>query len=302
MDVDVHEFRLDLQEQHVGRLPAAMQLVFVGGTHRVGDQAVADEAAVDEEELLVGAAAGGLGLTRAARQRQRAEGAVHGPAGLQEIRPQHIGQALVGRTGTPLRHQAAFVPDGKADVGPGQRMSSHGLQRMRELSGVGLEELAPCRGAEKKLAHFHRGPGGARGGLQFTAARVQPEGVGGVGGAAGQAEVGNAGNGGQGFAAEPHGAHTLQFRQITDLAGGVPFQGQGQLLRRDAAAIVLHGDAAHSPGREPDRDLGGAGIQRVVHQFAHHRGGPLHHLARGDLAHQLVGQFQDGASGGGRRS
>ena len=225
-----------------------MQLVFVGGTHRVRDEAVADEAAVDEEELLVGAAARGLGLTRATRQRQRAVGAVHGPAGLQEIRPQHIGQALVGGAGTPLRHQAAFVPHRKADVRPGQRVAPHGFQRMRELGGVGLEELAPGRGAEEQLAHFHRGAGGARGGLQFTAARVQPEGVGGVGGAAGQAEVGNAGDGGQGFAAEPHGAHTLQFRQITDLAGGVPFQGQGQLLRRDAAAIVLHGDAAHAPG------------------------------------------------------
>ena len=38
-------------------------------------------------------------------------------------------------------------------------------------------------------------------------------------------------------------------------------------------------------------DLAGAGVQRVVDQLAHHRGRALDHLAGGDLADQLVGQF-----------
>ena len=36
-----------------------------------------------------------------------------------------------------------------------------------------------------------------------------------------------------------------------------------------------------------------AGIERVVDQLAHHRGRALDHLAGGDLADQLVGQFAD---------
>jgi hypothetical protein len=45
----------------------------------------------------------------------------------------------------------------------------------------------------------------------------------------------------------------------------------------------------------------GAGVQRVVHQLAHHRGRALHHLAGGDLADQFVGQFADRAARGGVR-
>ncbi len=40
-------------------------------------------------------------------------------------------------------------------------------------------------------------------------------------------------------------------------------------------------------------DLAGAGVERVVDQFAHHRRRPLDHLAGGDLADQFVGQFAD---------
>ena len=42
--------------------------------------------------------------------------------------------------------------------------------------------------------------------------------------------------------------------------------------------------------------LRGAGVERVVHQLAHHRGRALHHLAGGDLADQFVRQLADGAA------
>jgi hypothetical protein len=35
--IDVHQFRLDREEQHPGRLPGAMELVVVGGAHGVAD-------------------------------------------------------------------------------------------------------------------------------------------------------------------------------------------------------------------------------------------------------------------------
>ena len=41
---------------------------------------------------------------------------------------------------------------------------------------------------------------------------------------------------------------------------------------------------------------GGAGVERVVDQLAHHRGRPLDHLAGGDLADQFVGQVADRAA------
>ena len=53
---------------------------------------------------------------------------------------------------------------------------------------------------------------------------------------------------------------------------------------------------AHAAGQQPHRDLRGAGVERVVDQLAHHRGRALDHLAGGDLADQLAGQFADRAA------
>jgi len=47
-------------------------------------------------------------------------------------------------------------------------------------------------------------------------------------------------------------------------------------------------------------DLGGAGVQRVVDQLAHHRSRALDDFAGRDLAHKFVGQGEDRATGGER--
>jgi hypothetical protein len=120
-----------------------------------------------------------------------------------------------------------------------------------------------------------------------------------VGCAAGDGQLGHRGDRGQRLAAETHGRHRLQLGQAGDLAGGVALQGQRQLRGRDAAAVVLDHDAAHAASQQPHGDLARAGVQRVVDQFAHDGGRPLDHLARGDLAHQLVGQFPDRPGGRG---
>jgi hypothetical protein len=45
--------RVEFEEQDVGRVALAVQDVGVGLAHRVGEQLVAHEAAIDEEVLLV---------------------------------------------------------------------------------------------------------------------------------------------------------------------------------------------------------------------------------------------------------
>ena len=75
-------------------------------------------------------------------------------------------------------------------------------------------------------------------------------------------------------------------------------EGQHQFIGQYAEAIVFHADQAHTTGQQTHSDLGGAGVKRVVYQFAHDGGGPFYDFARSDLANQLVGQFTDGAAGG----
>jgi hypothetical protein len=168
---------------------------------------------------------------------------------------------------------------------------------MRQLGGLGFQELAPRRRAEEQLAHLDAGALAAGGRLQLAAAGVQPTGLGRIDRAADDGGFGHRGDGGQRLAAEAHGGHAFELGQRADLAGGVALEGQRQLLGRDAAAVVLDHDGPDAAGHQPHGDLVGARIQRVVHQLAHHRGRALHHLAGGDLADQFVGQFSDGAAG-----
>jgi len=305
--IDVHQLGRDLQEERIGRLPAAVKLVFVRGADGVRHQAVAHEAAVDEQVLLVGAAARGLGAADAAGQRQRTPLHRQRAAGGHEVGAQHVAQSLRGgiveqrrHHGAPLCHQPAFVPDRKAHVGPRQRMAAHGVQRMRQLGGVALQEFAPRRGVEEELAHLHRGAHAAGRGLQFAAAGVQPHRMRGTGGAAGDGHVGHRGDGGQRLAAKAHGRHRFQVGQAADLAGGVALQGQRQLVGRDAGTVVLDHGGAHAAAGQAHGDLPRTGIEGVVDQLAHHGGRALDHLAGGDLADQLVGQLADRAARDGK--
>ena len=92
-------------------------------------------------------------------------------------------------------------------------------------------------------------------------------------------------------------------------AGGVRLirvedDGQGiareelQFFPGNALAVVLNPNQPHAACRQAYRDLRGAGIERVVEQFAHHRSRALHHLASGNLADQFIGKVADGAARG----
>ena len=88
---------------------------------------------------------------------------MHGQGLGDKLAAQHVGQALLvgaqaaepagameaacvacavdaarAAAGAPLFNKLAFVPDGKAHVGPHQGMAAHRLDAMRQLGGVGL--------------------------------------------------------------------------------------------------------------------------------------------------------------------
>ena len=262
----------------------------------MGHAAVAHVAAVDVDVLLVGTRARGIGQADAAVYADAAESVLQGAAVGDEVGAEHVAPALFGRGGAPLRDRLGVVPEREANVGPRQRMAAQRLEAVRGLGRVGLQELAPCRRAEEQLAHFDAAADRARRRAQLTAARVEPHRVRGVGAAAGQAQFRHRGDRGQCLAAKPHRRHAFQIEQRADLAGGMALERQRQLVRRDAAAVVLDHDAAHATGDQAHADLRGAGIERVVQQLAHHRGRALDHLAGRDLADQLVGQLEDGAA------
>ena len=134
--------------------------------------------------------------------------------------------------------------------------------------------------------------------MQFAAAAVKQPAVPFVGAvhAGEDGHLGDGTDGGQRLALKAHGAHGFQVGQAGDLTGGVALERGGQFGTLDAPAVVFHADEPHATGLQPHGDLRGPGVQRVVHQLAHHRSGPLDHLAGRDLADEFVGQFPGGTA------
>ncbi len=102
--------RVDLQKQAVHRLRRAVQHVGVGGAHRVAEQLVAHVAAVDVEELRIGARARRRRRADPAAQRNRAglsSTARRSGKALGHQRQRALAQAAARR----IQHAARFVPD-----------------------------------------------------------------------------------------------------------------------------------------------------------------------------------------------
>ena len=110
-----------------------------------------------------------------------------------------------------------------------------------------------------------------------------------IGGARGQCQLRNRRDGRQRLAAKSQRQHAFEVGQRGDLGRGMARQRQRQFFRRDAAAVVADRDALDAALVEPDRDLGGAGVERVFQQLLDDRGRPFDHFAGGNLGNKLVG-------------
>ncbi len=65
-------------------------------------------------------------------------------------------------------------------------------------------------------------------------------------------------------------------------------EGQQRVVAIHAAAVVADADQLPAAGLDFHANAGGAGVERVLEQFLHHRSRPVHHFARGDLVGHLV--------------
>jgi len=104
-----------------------------------------------------------------------------------------------------------------------------------------------------------------------------------IGHAAAEREAADFGDRGQCFAAEAERADAEQVVGVEQFAGGVAGDGQRQLFRRNAAAVVDDPNQFQAPLLYRDVDPRGAGVERVFQQFLDHAGRPLDDFAGGDL-------------------
>ena len=84
------------------------------------------------------------------------------------------------------------------------------------------------------------------------------------------------------LSAKAEARNRCEIRQLGDLARRVPDEGHGQVVGRDARAIVADPDRDLARAAHVDADPPRAGVEGVLDQLLHDRRRPLDDLARGD--------------------
>ena len=161
----------------------------------------------------------------------------------------------------------------------------HHARHGRTLGAVLLHELHAGGGIVKEVTDADGGTLRAAGRLRAAGdAALQMERRAHIraGGAGKDIHAADGGDGRQRLAPEAQRADGRQVGGGAELAGGMAQKGGGQLLRRDAAAVIGDAKIGEAAVLDLRRHGGRAGINGVFQQLLHHAGGTLHHLAGGD--------------------
>ena len=149
MHVDVDPRRIDLEKQHEGRMPFLMQHVVKRLADGVGDQAVAHEAPVDEEILVVARAAveGGRGDQSVTAARWPAVLVERQAGGLELFAQQRAGRAVAEglRRQSPLRAPVVLQRHAPPRAAT-SAMRLNTSSQCAELGALGPQELATRAG------------------------------------------------------------------------------------------------------------------------------------------------------------
>ena len=249
---------------------------------------------VDEKEYFRPGRAGDCPGGNEALYKAPFRGGADGNKGVGEVRaPQlaqprldglHERQCLVlGRQVEDFRlvHQVA-----EADVRMSKHRVLHEARYVPELRGVGLQKLRPDRHAEEKVFDADGRALGARrvadrhvrSSLHLDAGRRSP-----ISRGRRHLKAGNARDRRKRLAPEAQGPDVGDVDCRPDLAGRVAHQGHLRVFPRHAAAVIGDRYEFASAFHNFDANTPGAGVQGVLDELLDHRGGALHHFARGYL-------------------
>ncbi|MCY1178694.1 hypothetical protein D9M73_190590 [compost metagenome] len=184
----------------------------------------------------------------------------------------------------------AVVTQVKTYIKARQRQAPDHFLQVIEFGFLGFEELAPGRGVEEQVTHFDRGTDRMRrrlhSGGHVAAFGFHLPGLFGIAGSRGQGQACDRADRCQRLTTKTQAHDPLEVFQVANLAGGVPGQGQRQVVGGDAATVVAHAQQLHPALLDVHVDAPGTGVQAVFQQLLDHRSRALDHLAGGNLVGQ----------------
>ena len=271
----------------------ARQHIGIGAAHGAHQQAVLHRAAIDEEVLVIGHAPVESRQAGNACQPRRPARHIDGNAIFGQFARNDAGDA--GRQFLPRldgKGAAAVMVQREAHLRPGHGQAADNIQAGGIFGPRRTQELAPRRYLAEQVLHPDAGAGRKRSGALFRHYAMVHHAAPAFAGRARAAFDGqpcDRGDGRQRLAPEAQSHHAFDMI-VGQLGRGVPFQRQCHVGRRHAAAVVRNLDQGKATFGQPDSDVGGSGIQRVLDQFLQRGGGPFHHLAGGDAVDEIVGK------------
>ena len=205
----------------------------------------------------------------------------------QELAAQQLKHA---RTAVPYGGDIHQSPAGGLQeetlVRMGDGIMSHQRRDMAQFGRFALQEFPAHRNIEEQIPNFDFSstcPGALADIAQFPTPDFNPRAGRLRGDLRFQIQPGNSGNGGQCLAAKPERADRKQILHLANLAGRMTLEGLQGVVRAHAEAIVGDANPLSSSGFYFDFHPLRPGIQRILKQLFHHRGGSFHHLPGGNL-------------------
>ncbi len=160
-----------------------------------------------------------------------------------------------------------------------------GRNRAQEFAARGQieEQVAHFDDGSLRRAHVGDGQNFPAGHFDLRPAQRAPL-------ATGEREPRDRGDARDGFAAKPERGDAVQVLGLGDFAGSVSFEGEERVIAAHAETVVGDIDEGASAVFDGDCNPSGFGVEGVLDQFLHNGGGPLDHLAGGDLVGDLLGK------------
>ncbi len=313
MHVDVDLFQIAIQKQQREGIAGRRHQVVIGGGEGVQQQAVADQAPVDEQVNRIAIEALHL---RAADEAAQAEAA---RASLLVFDRQREGARLIAQIEQLFEDLAAedlidalaqsgdrgyiqelgvVMAQQKALVGMRQAVVRDQRGDVRDFGLLGAQEFLARRNVVEQVAHGDDGAAGERGvfAAQDLAAREFDCGADGFFARARfEQQPRYRRDGRQRFAAESQRGDGEQIFHVGKFAGGVALEGQQRVVAHHAHAVVGQANQAAAAGFDIQTKFGGPGVERVFEQFFDDAGGALDHFSGSDFIGDVVGENADAA-------
>ena len=182
-----------------------------------------------------------------------------------------------------------------------QRVVRHKRSDVPQFGRFRFQEFASRRHAVKNICHADRSP--ARHARRLHAQQLAPREFDAssfsiFARARLEKQPRNRGNRWQRFAAKAKRCNRKQIVSRPQFRSRVPLERQQRIVMIHPAAIIDHANHALPAGFHFDSDRLRPGIQRILQQFLHHRGGPLDNLPSSNFIRHIFSKDADAAHRG----